>query len=166
MIPEIRKILYATDLSENARYAFAYAASLAHRYGAGITILHVLQDVSPSQDMLVVNIIGERKWEELQDSNRGRVLETIRERLEEFCEEVRKELPDCPFITDQITVKIGNPVEEILLEVESDGYDMVVMGTHGHGVLADAMMGSTSGRVLRRCKKPVLVVRLPEKGKD
>ena len=31
MIPEINKILYATDLSENARYAFSYAASLPDR---------------------------------------------------------------------------------------------------------------------------------------
>jgi nucleotide-binding universal stress UspA family protein len=36
------------------------------------------------------------------------------------------------------------------------------MGTHGHGTLADAMMGSTARRVLRRSAKPVLVVRLPE----
>ena len=41
MIPEIKKILYTTDLSQNARYAFGYAASLANRYDAGITILHV-----------------------------------------------------------------------------------------------------------------------------
>jgi len=44
MLPEIRKILYATDLSENARHAFGYAVSLANRYGAGITIMHVLGD--------------------------------------------------------------------------------------------------------------------------
>ena len=38
---QIKKILYATDLSESAVHAFAYAASLADKYGAGITILHV-----------------------------------------------------------------------------------------------------------------------------
>jgi len=53
-------------------------------------------------------------------------------------------------------------MEEILQEVEASGCVMVVMGTRGHGILANAMMGSTSRRVLRRCKKPVLVVRLPE----
>ena len=42
MIPEINKILYATDLSENARFAFGFAASLANRYNAKVTILHVL----------------------------------------------------------------------------------------------------------------------------
>ena len=162
MIPEIKKIFYATDLSENARYSFGYAASLANRYGAGITILHVLEDVSAYQDSLVINVIGKQKWEELRKTNEQKVLDTIKARLEKFCEDVSRELPACPFITDDIIVKIGNPVEEILQEVEASGCDMVVMGTRGHGIMADAMMGSTSRRVLRRCKKPVLVVRLPE----
>jgi nucleotide-binding universal stress UspA family protein len=165
MIPEIKKIFYATDLSENAQYSFGYAVSLANRYGAGITILHVLEDVSAYQDSLVINVIGKQKWEELRKTNEQKVLDTIKERLEKFCEDVSRELPACPFITDNIIVKIGNPVEEILEEVEASGCDMVVMGTRGHGILANAMMGSTSRRVLRRCKKPVLVVRLPE-GED
>ena len=162
MIPEIKKILYTTDLSENARYAFSYAVSLANRYGAGITIFHVLEDVSAYQDSLVINIIGDKRWNELRKNNEQVVLDTIKERLEKFCEEVSREVPACPFITDNIIVKIGNPVEKILGEVEASDCDMVVMGAHGHGVLANAMMGSTSRRVLRRCKKPVLVVRLPE----
>lgn len=162
MIPEIKKILYTTDLSENARYAFSYAVSLANRYGAGITILHVLEDVSDYQDSLVINIIGDEKWNELRKNKGQVVLDTIKGRLEKFCEDVSHELPACPFITDDIIVKIGNPVEEILGEAEVSDCDMVVMGAHGHGILANAMMGSTSRRVLRRCKKPVLVVRLPE----
>lgn len=162
MIPEIKKIFYATDLSENARHSFGYAASLANSYGAGITMLHVLEDVSAYQDSLVINIIGEQKWDELRKNKEQVVLDTIRERLEKFCEDVSRELPACPFITDDIIVKIGNPVEEILQEVYASGCDIVVMGTRGHGIMADAMMGSTSRRVLRRCKKPVLVVRLPE----
>jgi len=162
MIPEIKKIFYATDLSENARHSFGYAASLANSYGAGITMLHVLEDVSAYQDSLVINIIGEQKWDELRKNKEQVVLDTIRERLEKFCEDVSRELPACPFITDDIIVKIGNPVEEILQEVDASGCDIVVMGTRGHGIMADAMMGSTSRRVLRRCKKPVLVVRLPE----
>jgi len=162
MIPEIKKIFYATDLSENARHSFGYAASLANSYGAGITMLHVLEDVSAYQDSLVINVIGEQKWDELRKNKEQVVLDTIRERLEKFCEDVSRELPACPFITDDIIVKIGNPVEEILREVDANGCDIVVMGTRGHGIMADAMMGSTSRRVLRRCKKPVLVVRLPE----
>jgi nucleotide-binding universal stress UspA family protein len=162
MIPEIKKILYTTDLSENARFAFSYAASLANRYDAGITIFHVLEDVSPTSDSLVMNIIGEGKWNELRSNNEKEVLDTIKSRLTKFCDDVQSELPSCPFITDNIRVKIGNPVDEILLEVENNSYDMVVMGAHGQGLLADTLMGSVSRRVVRRCKTPVLVVRLPE----
>lgn len=160
-IPEIKRILYATDLSKNARFAFSYAVSLANRYGAGITLLHVLEDVSPYADSLVINILGKERWEELRKSNEEEVLGTIRQRLEQFCDEVSRDLPECPFITDQVLVKIGNPVDEILKLANMDDYDIVVMGAHGHGFIGDAMMGSISRRVLRRCKKPVLVVRLP-----
>ena len=162
MIPEIKKILYTTDLSENARHAFGYAASLANRYDASVTIFHVLEDISPTADSLAINIIGKKKWEELRGRNEKEVLETIKSRLEKFCEDVQSALPSCPFITENILVKIGNPVDKILEEVENNGYDMVVMGAHGHGVLSDAFMGSVSRRVVRRCKMPVLVVRLPE----
>jgi nucleotide-binding universal stress UspA family protein len=162
MIPEIKKILYTTDLSENARHAFGYAASLANRYDASVTIFHVLEDISPTADSLAINIIGKKKWEELRGRNEKEVLETIKSRLEKFCEDAQSALPSCPFITENILVKIGIPVDKILEEVENNGYDMVVMGAHGHGVLSDAFMGSVSRRVVRRCKTPVLVVRLPE----
>lgn len=161
-IPEIKKILYTTDLSENARYAFSYAMSLANRYGAGITILHVLEDVSPFADSLVMNIVGEKKWKELRDSGEQKVLDTIKERLQNFCEEVSRDLPECPFITDEIMVKIGNPADEIMDLMESGYYDLVVMGAHGHGIIGSALMGSISRRVVRHSKKPVLVIRLPK----
>ena len=161
-IPEIRKILYATDLSENARFAFSYAMSLANKYGAGITILHVLEDISPFADSLVINIVGEKKWKELRESGEQGVLDTIKERLQNFCEEVSKDLPECPFITDEIVVKIGDPADEIMDLIETGDYDLVVMGAHGHGFLGSAMMGSISRRVVRYSKKPVLVIRLPK----
>ena len=161
-IPEIRRILFPTDLSENARYAFGYAVSLANRYGAAITILHVVEDISPTSDSLVISIVGRKKWEELKKNKEQKILDTIQERLETFCEEVGRGIPSCPFVADEILVKIGNPVELILRQIEKSRCDLVVMGTHGHGVIADAMMGSTSRRVSRRSKKPVLLVRLPE----
>jgi len=48
---QIKKILYATDLSETAVHAFSYAVSLANMYGAGITILHVLTEF-PAEERL------------------------------------------------------------------------------------------------------------------
>jgi len=161
MIPEIKKILYATDLSENARHAFGYAVSIANRYGAGITFLHVLEDISPFRDSLMINVLGEEKWEELLKENQHKVLEMAKERVKSFCDEVSSEIPACPFITDEIVVKIGHPAEEIMKQVRASDCDLVVMGARGLGPLADRLMGSTSRRVLKRCKKPVLIIRLP-----
>ena len=162
MIPEIKKILYTTDLSETSNFAFSYAASLANRYDAVITILHVLKDAMPTSENLVSNVLGEDKWKELMDRSITDIVEKIRHRLENFCEETRAALPSCPFMMKEIIVKIGNPVEEIMLEVEKNDYDMVVMGARGNSVFADAMMGSVTRRVVRRCRKPVLVIHLPK----
>jgi nucleotide-binding universal stress UspA family protein len=162
MIPEIKRILYTTDLSKNAHFAFSYAASLANQYGAKITIFHVLEDLPTGSKGLVTSVIGEDRWQELKKRNEEEVLDTIKMRLQKFCEDMSAQLVDCPFIVDDILVKIGEPVQEILDLAESTNFDIVIMGTHGQGMLADAMMGSTARRVIRRAVKPVLVIRLPE----
>ena len=63
---EVKKILYATDLSDNARYAFAYAADLANLYGAGLTLLHVLPEVPESLDAAVEGYISTDKWDDIK----------------------------------------------------------------------------------------------------
>jgi len=74
-----------------------------------------------------------------------------------ICDEVTDQAPECPFVANDIFVRVGYPVEEILKLARR--HDLVVMGSHGRGILADAVLGSTSRRVLRRCEKPVLIVR-------
>lgn len=162
LIPEIRKILYPTDLSKNARYAFSYAASIANHYGAGVTILHVLEEPSPVALGMVTDIVGKERWEEMRREKQEAVVQTIKSRLQDFCDEVSEELPACPFIVDDILVEIGHPVDVILAVGKKVDCDLVVMGSRGRGILSGAVLGSTSRRVLHRCKKPVLVVRLPE----
>ena len=66
MVPKIKKILYATDLSENARYAFGYAADLAQRYDALVTILYVMENMNHTVEVQVKDMIGQEKWERLK----------------------------------------------------------------------------------------------------
>lgn len=161
MLPEIKKILYATDLSANARHAFGYAVSLADRYGAKITILHVLEELHAGSTSLVSHIVGEERWNELRKDNEQKVIHMIKTRLEKFCEDVAEKMPQCQFFVDQVLVKIGHPANEILIQANNAPYDMVIMGTHGMGTFMEAVMGSTARQVVRRCHKPVLTVRLP-----
>jgi len=162
MIPEIKRILYATDLSENAKHAFTYAATIANRFDAKITILHVIETLSKNAERQIAEFLGKDRWNEIQKNKKQEYIESIKKRLNDFCEEMYSSLKSCPFLVDEIIVKEGIAVDEILKAVDSENCDMVVMGTHGHGVIADALIGSNARRVLRRCKKPVMVIRLPE----
>jgi nucleotide-binding universal stress UspA family protein len=164
MIPDIKNILYATDLSENARFAFGYAASLANRYTAQITILHVLEELSPTTMLLIGDIVGEKRFSSLRSEKEQEVIASIQKRLEDFTATFSRETPQCPFTVNQIIVETGHPVGRIIATAEKIDADMIVMGSHGQGMLEQVVLGSTSRRVQRRCKKPVLVVRLPENG--
>ena len=59
----------------------------------------------------------------------------------------------------QSSWKVG-PVGETIAAVAKDGhYDMIIMGSHGHGSLARLVMGSVTTQVLAQCGVPVLLIR-------
>ncbi|MGD8761725.1 MAG: universal stress protein [Desulfobacteraceae bacterium] len=169
---DVKKILYATDLSENARFAFAYAVSLANLYGAKIVLLHVLPEFSELMDKHIIGYIDADRWEEIKAQHFDEAREAligkrkdhlaVKDVLHQFSENVKEGEKGEGFSTDEIIVERGNPVEEIINQSKKLNCDLIVMGTHGHGTLEDAMIGSTARRVIRRSKIPVLVVRLPE----
>jgi nucleotide-binding universal stress UspA family protein len=169
---DIKRILYATDLSENARYAMAYAVSMANAYCAQIVILHVIDETPDFVDAHVIGYIGANEWEEIKKRNIDEAREVligkkrdntmIHEVLDRFCENLRPGTNDHEAAMDETVVKRGNPVAQILATAEEKHCNLIVIGTHGRGALVDTMMGSTASRVLRRSKIPVLAVRLPE----
>jgi len=168
---EIKKILYATDLSETALHAFAYAVSLANTYSAGITILHVLFE-DPDIESKIAPYISDDQWEEIKKRHFQQAREAltgmksdnvaIREVLHSFAETVKADDEIQSFVTDEIIVEKGNPVEQIVKVADDRNCDIIVMGSHGHGIIEAALIGSTARRVLRQATKPVLVVRLPD----
>lgn len=162
MLPEIKKILYATDLSKNARYAARYAVALAERFDADITILHVIEKISANVHSQVSAVLGEAEWQEVQERRKKEFFRIIHERLQDFCRELQGRITGCRIEQSEILAREGEPVAEILALATEGNFDVIVMGTRGLGALADAMMGSTARRVIRRSKTPVLVVRLPE----
>ncbi|MDY0374747.1 MAG: universal stress protein [Desulfobacterium sp.] len=174
ILPEVKieNILYATDLSDSARHAFAYAVSLAEHYGAKITILHVIPELHDSLEKNLLGYVSKDVWDEIKVRNlqetrhsligkkRDNVM--IHEVLARFSDEVKRESTAEKVFADEIVIDRGNPVRQILKQSEERDCDIIVMGTHGQSTLADVVVGSITRRVLRRSKKPVLVVRLPE----
>ena len=168
---EVKKILYATDLSESARYAFAYALSLANLYRSKLVMLHVLPE-DPDLDELVSGYVDSGQWQKIKEQHVQEAREAligkrregaiIREVLGEFYRQAGKNSATDAIDADEILVERGHPVEQIVRVAEEQDIDLIVMGRHGYGALKDALMGGVARGVLRNSPKPVLLVRLPK----
>jgi len=161
MIPEIKKILYATDLSKNSSYAFLYAIDMAKRYNASIIILHAIEPTRP----YMYPEVGVRVYELLErakEKEQGVNFEEIKKHLQGFCKKAETQIGSpCVELVSKILVPVGYPVEEILKTADEEGCDAIVLGTHGKGFLKQTFLGSVAGSVLARARKPVFVIPLP-----
>ncbi len=154
MIPQIKKILYATDLSKNSEYAFYYAVDMAKRHDAEIVFLHAIERISE-------RAFGTLTEKVLHDQQKASV-EVIRKRLQRFCEIVEeKNSLACVKLVAKFVVEVGFPAEEILKAADEEGCDLIVLGSHGKGFLQHAFLGCVSRSVLERARKPVLIIPLP-----
>jgi nucleotide-binding universal stress UspA family protein len=156
MIPKIKKILYATDLSKNSSYAFLYATDMAKRHNATIIILHAIEPIPPYAEVYT------GMTEEIKRKQQEETVEEIKKHLQEFCKKVEDQIgPPCVELVSKILIPRGHPPEEILNAADEEGCDMIVLGTHGKGFLAHTFLGSVSSAVLHRTRKPVFIIPLP-----
>jgi len=146
MVPQIKKILYATDLTTNSLYAFYFAADLAQKLDAKIVVLHCTGPIpKKTKERKITENIAE-----------------IKKRLQEFCLKVEPQIGS--FGVDRVSeiiVREGYPVEEILDAADAKECDVIIMGTHGKGWLKQTFLGSVARSVLERSRKPVLIIPLP-----
>jgi nucleotide-binding universal stress UspA family protein len=171
-VPQIQKILFTTDLSQQARHAFTYAAGVAHQYRATLTILYVMEDLPMSQSANLRAFIGSDRWDELQKSyaqqtqqiliGKKREGALIREALGGMAAATQKDFPERKLEPEEVVVTQGDTVECICQEAEARQMDLIIMGYHPRGRIEEAIFGSVSRSVLRRSRVPVLLVPLPE----
>lgn len=162
MLPKIQKILYATDLSDNSKRAFGFAASMAQSYGAQMIVLHVVEPINPNTYMQISSMLGEAEWINLQVGRDSQLTEEIMTRLKQFCQDLQTDMRSFTLDEDHILIRKGLPVDEIIGMANAENVDLIVMGTHGYGLVKDALMGGTVRRLLRRSAIAVMVVPDPD----
>jgi len=160
-MPKIEKILYATDLTKNSAYAFKYATGIAEKHNALIYILHVIEELPESARTALENYLSDEQLDKYHNQ-KGELKETITKRLSMFCDNVQKGDPQCEMKVASIDVIEGHPVSEILNQAEKENCDMIIMGTHGKGIISHAILGSVAEKVIRKTKAPVVVIPIPE----
>jgi nucleotide-binding universal stress UspA family protein len=162
MIPKIENILYTTGLGGGTPHVFRYALSLAQKYDAKIHIVHGHEPLPAAAQNMADLYMFQEKSEDVFEKAVAEAEKTITERLELLCS---KETASDPLGRERvasITVRKMQPKQAIIEEAEKRNADLIIMGSHRHSVLADAMLGTTTLKVLHISTVPVLVVRIPE----
>jgi nucleotide-binding universal stress UspA family protein len=88
--------------------------------------------------------------------------ETVRSYYDDECEKVFQ--PIRAFFDKQgmkatFVPKVGHPAEAVAAVADAGNFDLIVMGSHGHGGLLNLVLGSVANQVLASSKVPVLLIR-------
>jgi nucleotide-binding universal stress UspA family protein len=156
MPPQIKKVLYATDLSKNSSYAFLYAIDMAKKHDAKIVILHAIEPIPAyAESYLAMS-------DEFKKRQHEEIVESMKTHLQGFCKKAEAQVgAPCVELVSKILVPVGYPPEEIMNAADEESCDVIVIGTHGKGFLAHTFLGSVSNAVLHRTRKPVFAIPLP-----
>lgn len=150
---ELKRILFPTDLSSASEGAREYALMLAERFDAELHLLHVIHDWVERVPEFGMGLSVPAYAE--QGPARRRTLEE--NAIRQLAALTPPEWQEKHRVT--IAVKEGQPFLEIISYARAHEIDLIVLGTHGRGVVAHALLGSVAERVVRKAPCPVLTVR-------
>ena len=146
----VSKLLVATDGSDTAWKAVKYAVGFAKQISASITLLSVIDKSAFIVQSIPVdmasNLIAPI------DDYLQQAVEGYTQKAEKLCKKNG--------IKVKIVIRTGHPVEEIIKEAKRSKASIIVLGSHGKGMLESAVLGSiTHGVIHNSTKHPVLVIR-------
>lgn len=156
MIPNIKTILYASDLKGETWPSMRLAFSVAQQYGARIIYAHVVNNVKELRDTIKDFDIDSRiNIEDMLKKALTKAESRMKENVEKF---LAAEYPgsDSPIEID-IQVLEGYPSQTLLNVAEKEGVDLIVMSSRTHGTIGQ-VLGSTTNKVVHHGKVPVLVI--------
>ena len=147
-----RKILFCTDFSENADFAFDFAVDAALRNkGSTLFILHVIPEPDAQFWKGYIYEVGDIDAQARADIDQA--IDTG----------YRPRVPES--VTLQIVMRIGDAARMILDFAEQQEVDLIILGRQGHGAITQWLLGIVACKVSRQSLCPVLVVPLAFKAR-
>lgn len=139
-----KKILVTTDVSESSRHALIAALDMGRKFDADVELLHVMY--TPMAYVGYGISYGMFVSEEEIQKNGESALEVTLTGI------------DVSGVRLSTKLVTGHPSSAIV-EESKDGFDLIVMGSTGHGPFTGAIIGSVTQRVLAHVDCQVLIVK-------
>jgi nucleotide-binding universal stress UspA family protein len=141
----LKKILWATDFSDEAQESLLYAYAFAKAFKASIVALHVIPDFSAALYDAAYVIRGElvKKVAAVKKDAEGKF----------------KTLQKAKGITFKSIVKEGTAAKVIIEVAEKEGVDLIVIGRRGMSAIEKLFIGSVANQVLRNSPVPILLTK-------
>jgi nucleotide-binding universal stress UspA family protein len=142
----LKRILVGCDFSADSSLAFKHALSLAQQFQSVLHLAHVLEPLI-YEDLLKSGIDpgAEFRKEDLGDQLKEKLISMVPEEAYNWC-------------TPKTALLAGHPHEELTKYAAVHGFDLIVLGVRGHGLIETLFVGSTTDRVVRQAPCPVLSV--------
>jgi len=141
-----QKILYPTDFSSVSKKALGYIKQLKESGAMEVIVLHVIEE----GEIAAVTRHLPRISVDLEKNMRESAMDSM--------SLVQQDL-EANGLTVDPRIKTGIPLREILKVDENEDISLIVIGSHGKSNLQEIFLGSVSEKVIRKCKKPVLVIK-------
>lgn len=145
----MKKILAAVDFSNATSGVADAAAEIAKAFGAELHLLHVIE---PEPTYTAYGFTPDEfpAIHTFHEETRTRAQKT----LDKSASEVAKKWG----VTPSTHLGDGSPLHVIEDMTKETGADFVVLGSHGHGVVASLLLGSVAEGMVRKSLVPTLVV--------
>lgn len=141
-----RKILYPTDFSDGSKIAINYLRQFKDAGTEEVVILHVVDTrnlhIPDLYAIMDLSMLGEKQ------------AISAKKKLNK----IAKKLNDAGIKTI-IRIEKGIPFKEILQVEKEEDVSLIVIGSHGTSNIKEMLLGSVSEKVVRKAKKPVLIVK-------
>ncbi|MCE9589080.1 MAG: universal stress protein [Planctomycetes bacterium] len=156
MEPRISKILTTTAFRELSHQAAPYALMLARMHDAELHVLHVADDVQ----VVATPVLATPTLPAVSAQTRRAPEAVVKEahsRVRDFAHELFGELGDR---VKGVALQ-GDPAVEIVKYARENEINLIIMGTHGDGLLRRIVFGSVTKRVTENSPCPVLLIPVP-----
>ncbi len=144
----MKTIVVAVDFSNATAGVLEMGMKLAKSFGATLQLFHVIE---PEPSYTAYGFTPEEfpAMNTFQEEAKRRASC----KLQELLTMVRVEVPNA---TSHITE--GSPLHALLGHIKDSGADFVILGSHGHGVIASLLLGSVAEGLVRKAAVPTLIV--------